>query len=163
GLELLFPLGDGRHVDAHGRPVDPAPDADRSVTQLLRGGQVVALLVHRRDLGDLVGEVGRAARLWLEHERLRAEVRGRVDALRAALSELRELASGIYPAVLTDEGIAAAIRVLGQSSRGPVTVESVTAERLPAAVEAAAYFLVADIVRRSGEAAVRVAATLEGD
>jgi signal transduction histidine kinase len=221
-LELLFPLGDGRHVDAHGRTVDPTPAANRDVTQLLRGGQVVAQLVHRRDLGALVGEVGRAARLSLEHERLRAEVRARVDELRAsrartvqvadaerrrlerdlhdgaqqrlvvlslalrllraqvngsaavcvdradadlraALSELRELASGIFPAVLIDEGIAAAIRVLGQSSRGPVTVESVPAERLPAAVEAAAYFLVADVVRRSGEAAVRVAATLDGD
>jgi signal transduction histidine kinase len=95
---------------------------------------------------------------------LAAELVDRADEnLRAALSELRELASGIYPAVLTDEGMAAAIRVLGQSSRGPITVESVPGERLPAAVEAAAYFVVADVARRTGDAEVRVAATLDGD
>jgi signal transduction histidine kinase len=122
-----------------------------------------------RDLHD--GAQQRLVVLSLALRLLRAQVGGaaadcvdRADAdLRAALSELRELASGIYPAVLTDEGIAAAIRVLGQSSRGPLTVESVPSARLPAAVETAAYFLVADVVRRSGEAAVRVAVTLDGD
>jgi signal transduction histidine kinase len=64
--------------------------------------------------------------------------------LTEALSELRELARGIHPAVLTDRGLHAALEAL--AGRAPVEVELATeAEgRLPAQVEAAAYFVVAE-------------------
>jgi len=211
GLEFVYPLGEDRYVDAQGRRVE-LPDSDgRAVTTLLRGGNAVAVLIHRADLLDDPGpveELGRAATLALEHERLQAEVRaqldqlraarartveagdaerrrlerdlhdgaqqrlvvlslalrllrgevsgpasGRVDAadaeLRRALSELRELARGIYPAVLADEGLAAALASLGEAGRVPINVRAVPDERLAPAVEAAAYFLVAEIARRN--------------
>ena len=64
--------------------------------------------------------------------------------LAAALEELRELARGIHPAILTDRGLGPALEVLAGRAPVPVTVEAVPTERLPTAVEAAAYFVVAE-------------------
>ena len=63
--------------------------------------------------------------------------------LRQALAELRELARGIHPAVLTDQGLAAAIRTLASRAPLPVEVEGCN-ERLPEPVETAAYFVVSE-------------------
>jgi signal transduction histidine kinase len=64
--------------------------------------------------------------------------------VRAALEDLRELARGIHPAVLTDRGLAAALEALADRAPVPVEVAALPAERLPGAVEAAAYFVVAE-------------------
>ena len=66
--------------------------------------------------------------------------------LRLALEELRELARGIHPAVLTDRGLHAAVEALADRSPVPVEVRGFgdPAARLPAAVEAAAYFVIAE-------------------
>ena len=66
------------------------------------------------------------------------------DELRAALDELRELARGIHPAILTDQGLAAAVRSLAERSRVPVTIVALPERRLDEPVEAAAYFLVSE-------------------
>ena len=60
-----------------------------------------------------------------------------------ALEELRELARGIHPAVLTDRGLAPAIEALVGRTPLPVEVD-VCEGRLPAAVEAASYYVVAE-------------------
>jgi signal transduction histidine kinase len=64
--------------------------------------------------------------------------------LGAALDELRELAQGIHPAVLTEHGLGPALRTLAARSRVPVEIQAVPTERLPAPVEAAAYFVVSE-------------------
>ena len=64
--------------------------------------------------------------------------------LRLAIDELRELAHGIYPAVLADEGLAAAVEALAERSPIPVTIGDLPQERLPGPVEAAGYFLIAE-------------------
>jgi signal transduction histidine kinase len=73
---------------------------------------------------------------------------GRLDEvvaeLQRAVDELRELAHGIHPAVLSDEGLAAAIDALAERASTPVCIEAVPAERYPAPVEHAAYRVVAD-------------------
>jgi signal transduction histidine kinase len=61
-----------------------------------------------------------------------------------ALGELRDLARGIHPPVLTDRGLAAALRSLADRSAVPVSVDVDLAERPPAAVETAAYFVAAE-------------------
>jgi signal transduction histidine kinase len=66
------------------------------------------------------------------------------EELRQALAELRELARGIHPAVLTDRGLDAALESLVDRAPVPVELEELPVERLPAAVEAAAYFVVAE-------------------
>ena len=68
-----------------------------------------------------------------------------LESAAAAVEELRDLASGIHPAVLSQRGLDAAIE--GLATRSPVPVEldvELGADRLPAAVETAAYFLVAE-------------------
>src|SRR5918992_465149 len=75
---------------------------------------------------------------------LRADVADALDELRTGLAELRDLAHGLHPAVLTDRGLEHALVAL--SRRAPVPVELTTAlpERLPIAVESAAYFTVCE-------------------
>lgn len=64
--------------------------------------------------------------------------------LAAATDELRELARGIHPAVLSDRGLAAALSGLAGRSPVPVEIVETPAERLPVAVEAATYFVIAE-------------------
>ena len=71
---------------------------------------------------------------------------GTVDELQTTLTELRELARGIRPAILTEAGLVAAVRSL--VDRIPITVELTVGEvpRLDAAVEATAYFVTSEAV-----------------
>ncbi len=66
------------------------------------------------------------------------------EELTRALEELRELARGIHPAVLSDRGLQAAVEALAVRSPLPVRVVEVPGERLPEPVEAAAYFVIAE-------------------
>jgi signal transduction histidine kinase len=96
------------------------------------------------------------------------------DELRAALDELRELARGIHPAILTDQGLAAAMRSLAERSAVPVNIVAVPDERFGESIEAAAYFIVSEslancakyahasavnvsITRRDGNAVIDIA------
>ena len=217
-IELAYPVGSGRSVDAHGRPIELSESDGRIVTPLVRSGRPVAFLVHRAELRDdpgLLEDVGAAASLALDHERLEAEARAQLEQLRAArartiaagdaerqrlerdlhdgaqqrlvvlsfalrllrgrlgdaqaehvdaaerdlrgaLEELRELARGIYPAVLADEGLATALEALTETGRTPIALDALPDERLAPAIEAAAYFLVAEVVKRGDGARVAV-------
>jgi signal transduction histidine kinase len=66
------------------------------------------------------------------------------EELSTATSELRELARGIHPAVLTDHGLAAALNALAGRSPVPVDMTDVLDARLCAEVESAAYFVVSE-------------------
>ena len=61
-----------------------------------------------------------------------------------ALEELRELARGIHPAVLTDRGLGPALESLADRAPLPVHVEEVPSDRLPPPVEAAAFYVVSE-------------------
>ena len=61
-----------------------------------------------------------------------------------ALAELRELARGIHPAVLTERGLPDALESLAVRSAVPVEVEQAPAERLPPQLEGAIYYVVAE-------------------
>lgn len=63
-----------------------------------------------------------------------------------ASSDLRELARGLHPAILVDQGIAAAIEALAQRVPIEVILLNLSAERIPTAIEATAYFIVAEAV-----------------
>jgi signal transduction histidine kinase len=64
--------------------------------------------------------------------------------LQRAIAELRNLARGIHPAVLTDRGLDAALSALAARSPIPVRLDVKLAQRPPASVEATAYFIVAE-------------------
>jgi signal transduction histidine kinase len=87
--------------------------------------------------------------------------------LQTATRELRELARGIHPAILTDRGLAAAIDALAARASVDVDVVGVPAERLPSPVEAAAYFVVAEaltnVARYAGARRARVSLSERAD
>jgi signal transduction histidine kinase len=66
------------------------------------------------------------------------------DQAQAALSELRELAHGIYPAILAEAGLAAALATLADAAPLPVEIRDAAEGRYPVGVETAAYLVVAE-------------------
>jgi signal transduction histidine kinase len=84
-----------------------------------------------------------------------------------ALTELRALARGIYPPVLTDRGVGAALRTLADLSPIQTTVTDEVDERPPARVEAAAYFVAAEAlanaVKHSGASHVALSVARQDD
>ena len=207
-VEVAYPVGDDRWIDAEGRPAVPDPRDERRRTTLVeRDGQPLAALVHDAGLDPgLIGATAAAAGMALENERLHAELRAQLDEVRAsrerivlagdaerrrverdlhdgaqqrllalslalraarrqvdsgeqalaavtlertgqelacAIDELRELARGIHPTVLTDAGLGPAVATVAGRVPLPVELET-TAERFPAAVEATAYFVVSE-------------------
>jgi signal transduction histidine kinase len=88
--------------------------------------------------------LGMAKRRLARGEDVGDLVTGADAQLHAAIAELRDLARGIHPAVLTDRGLAAALRDLAARAAVPVELASVPDKRLPDPVEAAAYFTVCE-------------------
>jgi signal transduction histidine kinase len=218
-------------VDEAGRPVElPDPATGRAWTAVERNGVRVAAIVHDAALDtgpELVQAAAAAAALALDNERLKADLRARVEELRVsrvriveagdnarrrlerdlhdgaqqqlvalaldlrllkarlrgtevealvdgladklavALGELRELARGIHPAILTDRGLGPAIEAL--AGRVPVEVDSeVDVDgRLSEPIEAAAYFVVAEaltnIVKYARASRAKVVVRREAD
>jgi signal transduction histidine kinase len=73
-----------------------------------------------------------------------AALRGCIEDLHTALAELRELARGLHPAILTDRGVSVALQELAARSPVPVVLDADLDGRLPAAHEAALYFVAAE-------------------
>jgi signal transduction histidine kinase len=198
----------GEFVDESGRPVTlPEPGSGRAWTAVERDGAPVAAIVHDAALDtspELVEAAAAASSLAIDNERLKADLRARLEELRVsrlriveaaddarrrierdlhdgaqqellalalelrvlrsrvgdtdalplvdgiakrldvALGELRELARGIHPAILTQSGLSVAVGALAERATLPVEIEMDVDRRLPAPVEAAAYFLVAE-------------------
>jgi signal transduction histidine kinase len=216
-------------VDEAGHPVAlPEPGSGRAWTAVEQDGRRVAAIVHDAALDtspELVEAAAAASSLAIDNERLKADLRARVEDLRvsrlriveaadearrrierdlhdgaqqqllalalelrvlrssisdpeagplvdglavrleAALRELRELARGIHPAILTRSGLDPAITALAARSPVPVDVQSAIDGRLAPAVEAAAYFVVAEAltnVARYADAG-RASVELRGD
>jgi PAS domain S-box-containing protein len=105
----------------------------------------------------------RNARALLDAEP--GEARGLLEAgmqeLSTAIDELRELASGIHPAILTERGLVPALATLADRSAVPATVETQLPERLPGPVEAGVYYTVAEALANAAKharaTAVRIA------
>jgi len=104
-----------------------------------------------RDLHD--GAQQRLVSLSLDLQLLRRKVAdqapaemvdGTIQTLGEALTELRELARGIHPALLSDQGLPAALDALAQRSPVPVELDLELEGRLPLEVETAAYFVAAE-------------------
>ena len=125
--------------------------------QVSRAGAVDAAAVElrriERDLHDGAQArlVALAMDLGMARERLATDPHGAAQLLagahedaKIALTELRDLARGIHPAILTDRGLDAAVSALAARCPVACTVAIDVPERLPAAVESAAYFTVAE-------------------
>ena len=77
-----------------------------------------------------------------------------------ALKELRDLARGIHPAILSNRGLRAALEDLGARAPLPVRVVAAPRERLPDRVESAAYFVVSECLANVGKHAQATQATV---
>jgi len=86
-----------------------------------------------------------------DRERARALLADAHAQLDEALEELRELARGIHPAILTDRGLGPAVEALVARAPLPVELAEVPDERLPEPVEAAAYYVVAEAVTNAAK------------
>jgi signal transduction histidine kinase len=88
------------------------------------------------------------------------------DEAQKAIAELRDLARGIHPAVLTERGLAPALEDLARRAPIPVEVLAAPAERFPAPVEATIYFVVsealANMAKYAGASHGTIAARREG-
>jgi signal transduction histidine kinase len=134
-------------------------DLRRSRTRIVEAGDTARRRVER-DLHD--GAQQRLLTLSYELRRARAEAEaaGEVELtgqlaagvaeVQLALEELRELAHGIYPAVLTDSGLGPALETLADEAPLPVRIEAAPGERLPDSVERAAYVVVRGAVEAAG-------------
>jgi signal transduction histidine kinase len=132
-----------------------AADLRRLERDLHDGAQarLVALGMHLRAVEKLIPTNPDAALALV------AEAR---DTSARALTELRELVRGVHPPVLADRGLADAIRALALDSPMRVQADVDLAGRLPAPIETACYFAVAELLtnaaKHSGARAARVSA-----
>ena len=113
--------------------------------------QLVALQVRQRLTAGFVDRDPARAKSMLEE--LQADTQ-------AALEDLRDLARGIYPPLLADQGLAAAIAAQARKSATPVDVDADDIGRFPQATEAAVYFSILEalqnVTKYAGAAQVRV-------
>jgi signal transduction histidine kinase len=124
-----------------------------------------------RDLHD--GAQQRLVALTMRLEAARSSVDGagelidRTTAeLRAAIGEVRDLARGLHPPILSEAGLRAALESLAERTPIPVEID-VPDRRFPAEIESTAYFLVAEaltnVARYAAASVVRVSATVEDE
>jgi PAS domain S-box-containing protein len=85
-----------------------------------------------------------AAAMQRNSDRAQRLINESYDDLQVALDELRELARGIHPALLTDRGLGAALVALAARSPLEITITDTPSERLPESVEVAAYYVIAE-------------------
>lgn len=89
------------------------------------------------------------------------------EEAKRALQDLRDLARGIHPAILTDHGLEAALPALAARCPIPARVDVAVSPRPAPAVESAAYFVVAEaltnVARHSKATSVFITARREGD
>ncbi len=99
---------------------------------------------------ELAGQ--RSATVQLER------ARGEIDT---SLDELREIAQGIHPAVVTGHGLAVALEQLVARAPVPVRIRVEIEVRLPEAIEMAAYYLISESLANIGKYAQASSATVE--
>jgi signal transduction histidine kinase len=87
-----------------------------------------------------------------------------LSELGAGLEELREIARGLHPAILTEQGLRRALDALAQRLPLPVEIDA-PSERLPAQAEATTYYIVSEaltnVVKHAGATHARVAVVRE--
>ena len=120
------------------RIVDAADRARREIERNLHDGAQQQFVSATLQL-----QVWRASHGELS-EQAQAELDQVLVELRAGLAELRELAHGLHPAVLSDRGLERALSSLADRAPVPVALRTQLSERLAMPIEAAAYFVVAE-------------------
>ena len=124
--------------ESRSRTVDATIEERRRLERDLHDGAQQRLVSLGMDLGIAL------EKLESDPEHAKALLRDAHGDAQLALRELRDLARGIHPAVLTDRGLDAAVSGLAARSPVPVRVRGSLSNRPPASVEATAYFIVSE-------------------
>jgi PAS domain S-box-containing protein len=89
-----------------------------------------------------------------------------IDELAAGLEEIRELASGLHPSLLSERGLVAALQALALRAPVPIELREMPERRLPEPIEAAVYYVViealANVQKHAGARTVVVTVTTDG-
>lgn len=119
------------------RIVETGDAARRAIERDLHDRAQQSLLAALFELGLVQARAAEQGDAELEH--VAAELRARVDGL---IGDLRRLAHGVFPAVLDDAGLGAALEHLAESTEVPLEIRSRLTARLPRSLERAAYAVV---------------------
>jgi signal transduction histidine kinase len=146
---------------SRGAALDQVEAERRRIERDLHDGaqqRLVALAMH----------LGRAReRFATDPARARELVEEAHEEAKAALAELRDLARGIHPAVLTERGLDAALTALVARCPVPVSLSVEVPQRPPVPVESAAYFVVSEaltnVAKHSKASNVTVVLSMQGD
>jgi signal transduction histidine kinase len=147
-------------LDSSRRRILEAGDAQRRRLQQRLQASAGQRLAHVRQLLDLAVREAQA----LPDETMARGLQAARRDLEEAQADLGELARGIHPAMLTERGLGPALASLAE--RAPVPVRLVTtAERLPAVIETAVYFVcseaLANVAKHSGATGVDIQVRVE--
>lgn len=110
----------------------------------LHDGAQVRLVALSLELGELEADPATGPEL-------RVRLRRAKEAVSASLEELRDLARGIYPAVLSGHGLAVALESLAARAAVPVQLDVTLDQRPPEAVEIAAYYVASEALANIGK------------
>jgi signal transduction histidine kinase len=141
--------------DSRARIVDAADTERRRLERNLHDGaqqRLVTLALHLRMAQETLRSDPAAAGTMLD---------GVGEDLKLALGELRELARGLHPAILTERGLAPALQAVATRAPFKVEIVGVPHERLPAAIEAAIYYVVAETLTNAAKHAEASEAQVE--
>lgn len=146
---------------AQRRTIEAADAARRQVTRDLHDGA-------QQQLVNVVINLQLAQQKWAsDPDRASELLDAAVEQAKTGIEDLRELAAGIHPALLTTRGLLAAVEALADRLPIPVVPLDIPTERFSPAIEASVYFLVSEaltnVVKHAGatHAAVRIAAAPE--
>lgn len=134
--------------------VDLAAEDRRRIERDLHDGVQQRLVALAMDLGRAKDKMDS------DPDRAKELVTDAHEEAKRAITEVRDLARGIHPAVLTDRGLDAALSALAARSTVPVTIAVDVAPRPPASVEAAAYFVVSEALANVAKHARATAAAV---
>ena len=123
------------------RIVETGDAARRRLERNLHDGAQQRLLALSYDL-----RLARAGANGDDKTRLASPLDAAAEEIEAALEELRELAHGIYPAILTEAGLGPALETLADDAPLPVELGDSSARRPPPAVEPTAYVVVDEAI-----------------
>jgi signal transduction histidine kinase len=135
------------------RIVQAGDDARRRIERNLHDGA-------QQRLVSLALSVRLAERKFADDEDAASFLAQVAEELASTLDELRELAHGIHPAVLTSRGLRAALESLAARAPVPVEVVAVPDQRLPESIEATAYYVVAEALTNVAKYARATGATV---
>ena len=131
--------------DSRARIVDAADTERRRLERNLHDGaqqRLVTLALHLRMAQETLRDDPAAAGTMLD---------GVGEDLKLALEELRELARGLHPAILTERGLTPALQSIATRAPFKVEIIGVPHERLPAVIEAAIYYVVAETLTNAAK------------